>query len=154
MVEWVDWHREAFYGFERAARVKFDRAWPNALSIMECRLLADSAFSLCRRWPDLPFRIVPTHKIRCGRVTCTYEVGPSSIGFGYGVVGGRYLVTLPYCRRRGWTVLHEVAHVLTWGSGHGPAFAELTIDLWVNLLDWPRDELLAIADSYGVTVDA
>ncbi len=139
MPEPIDLWRDVFYGFERAARVRFDRPWPNSLSIPGCERLVEAAFAVVGRRPDLPVLVTPAYGFRCGRVIRCPEC---------------FVVELPYCRRRGWTVLHEVAHSLTWGNGHGPRFARLAIDLWVGLLNWPRPDLLDLAGVYGVSLDA
>lgn len=129
--------REAFYGFERAARSSFDRQWPNSLSILECERLVESAFAVVGRRPDLPVLVTHAHGFRRGRIARWPEC---------------FFVELPHCRCRGWTVLHECAHALFWGEGHGPRFAQTTIELWARLLGWPRAELLALADTYGVVL--
>jgi len=61
-------------------------------------------------------------------------------------------IVLPQWARNELTVLHEVAHAIAGpndGAWHGPVFAALLIQLWVEYLDLPRPILARLAIPNG-----
>ena len=125
---------EVFYAFERAARARYEPAAPVDLTLRECVGVIDAAFAQAARGRP---RYILSNGV--GRVTgaCT-------------AYGTYFEIALPPARRRPWCALHEAAHVLTWGAGHGPLFARQVMALWDAIGGWPAPELVVLAEQHGV----
>lgn len=135
--------RERFYAFERAARAVFegDEPPPN-LPLEACSLLIEAAIV------TVSPSSVPTWIVRDRHWDGTEATGSCTL-----TPTGTFVVGLPPLRRRPWTVMHEVAHMLTWEDGplgHGPTFASACINLWVRLCGWEPARLRALAVEHGV----
>ena len=113
----TDPYREEFYRFERAMRARYEPPIPVDYQLDECRRLLYAALDKDANWPVY----VSTGEGRTG--TCTF-------------IGDAFIVGLPPKRRRPWAVLHEAAHVLTWGDGHGPTFQRECRNLWARFGVW------------------
>jgi hypothetical protein len=50
------------------------------------------------------------------------------------------------------TLLHETAHVLTAGDGHGPDFCRVALSLYVRFLGVDEGQALRLADEHGVRI--
>jgi hypothetical protein len=59
-------------------------------------------------------------------------------------------ITLPRASRNPWTILHEAAHRLTPGDGHGPRFVGVLIGLLARHHGQDAQALMASADAMGV----
>jgi hypothetical protein len=68
---------------------------------------------------------------------------------------GPHVIAMPRWARTGWTVCHEVAHLLN-GSrqeGHGSRFVAILIGLLARHEGWDAKSLLASAREWGLQVD-
>lgn len=132
-----DAYTERFYAFERAARARFEPRRPPMLGLNTCARIVEQAFAWCDARPALPVIYSSGPGLKTGRCSCD----------------GRFItIALPTMRRRPWCALHEATHALDIGGEHGPAFAQLCIDLWVAVARWPREELLMLAASHQVSL--
>lgn len=131
----ADRDREAFYSFERHVRQLWEPVDPADLPAARLEALAERLFAHVGRRPALPLM----YHYGAGRATgaCICD-------------GERFTICLPPRRQRPWCVIHEAAHALHPGAEHGPAFARTCIEGWARLLGWPRAQMLAFADLFGV----
>ncbi len=128
---WSDCWKENFYTFELAMRARYEPDVPVDMTLRECSELIQG---VVKHRATVPVYVCNgTGKTG----TCTY----------YGLY---FVVALPCARRRPWCALHEAAHVLTWGDGHGPTFARLVIDLWSAHGGWPLGAMEDAANNMGV----
>lgn len=130
-----DVNREAFYRFERMARAEFEPAKPDDRPIEELRTLILQAFDI---WgvPDYPVVVIDVPGTDAGK--CIFD-------------GETITIWLPPTRQRPWCALHEAAHAMTMDdAGHGPAFATCCVTMWSELMDWPREQMIAMMDEAGV----
>ena len=135
-----EWYwREQFYAFERALRFasRDDDAsvdWP----LDTCDALART---LLRDVGALSLRVVGTVSI-CGGAGgwCRIDYGHITLGF-------------PEGRRRAWCVLHEVAHVLAAGDGHGVIFQAVALALWRRYAAFDQAALDVLSVAYGIAGD-
>lgn len=113
-----DNQRQAVYRWDD----KLGAQWPHLIEPMTLKQCVDL---VNRVWADhFPQKVPPTVKDGRG---CTYAQG------------GRWRVVLPRWGRRKGTVLHEIAHSLMYGNGHGhyvaahgPEYARCLLELLVE----------------------
>lgn len=133
----IDPFTERFYALERAARRLFEPPEPLDLTMGECRSWLDKALAT----GSPAYSVVLSDRRLDG-----------GTGGACSLRGDIFLVSLPPGRRRPWTVLHEAAHVLEWGDGHGPLFASRCLGLWAQFGGWPAKRLDKLAELHGVAL--
>jgi hypothetical protein len=74
-------------------------------------------------------------------------------GFGFDR-SGRFLptITLGFMGMTRSTLLHETAHILTCGDGHGLDFCRVALSLYVRFLDVDERHALQLAAEHGVQI--
>lgn len=121
--------RERFYAFERECRARFESSPPLDLDVGYLRDIVLTALD-AEGWSLYPVMVVGIEQ-QC-RGWCAFD-------------GETFTIALPPGYRRTWVALHEAAHVLTWGHGHGPTFATCVLRLWRAFGDWPSAEVDRLA---------
>ena len=130
-----------FYKFERACRLLLEPRDPYPLRIDECRDYVERTFQVLNRKPLWPIRM----DVGFGRLTgcCTFKCDSRD--------EPRTIIALPELRRRPWTAIHEAVHaLLPFETPHGPLFAQLCIEAWIQLIGWPREMLYELAAVHNV----
>jgi hypothetical protein len=128
-----DPHRAAFYSFERAARAALEPTDPQDLSLDTCWSYIKQAFASGSQ-PACPVYLATGGGLTTG--LCQD-------------FGSLIIISLPPGRRRPWTALHEAAHAMHRGDGHGPAFARTTLKLWREHAGWDVGILETLAHAHG-----
>jgi hypothetical protein len=142
-----DTQRSRVYSWENHARAHLahESMWdPDFKTLDEC---ADFANPIWRKeraryghaGKDAPMIVRPNRGQR--RALAYTHSGPSRI-------------SLPRWARSRWVVLHEMAHHLAHGDGHGPRFVAVLIGLAARWLEYDAGQLMALADEMDVKYNA
>jgi hypothetical protein len=105
--------------------------------------------SRAKKWPqyiaaDNPPRLRFSIRLRSARGHAGFSFGRAGIWRPTLTIGGNGMT-------RG-VLLHEMAHVLTTGDGHGPDFCRVALDLYVKFLGVDEGVALRLADEHGVRI--
>jgi hypothetical protein len=98
--------------------------------------------------------IAPIWRAERGRVGLSGQLAPTLVA-AHGrqrrpKAHSNHRITLPKWATSHWVLLHELAHRLTPGDGHGPRFVGVLIGLGCRYLDLDAQSLMASADAGGV----
>jgi hypothetical protein len=149
------------YAWERAIRPPEEQ--PSAISVRKpftpefLRFFVDAwdyGFGLygnskVKKWPNMVAADRPPRL----RFSIRLRRASGTAGFSFGRDDRlRPTITIGSMGMTRHTLLHELAHVLTAGDGHGPDFCRVALDLYVKFLSVDEAQALKLADEYGVKI--